>query len=313
MRNKHRLFVYLYDISDPNKNNVMMENFKWAIEIEKSIKLANKATNGSLSIKDRKKFEKEYKKMILTLNINCKMSEKAVEDYKSYTLPKTGPLNARDICDYIFARIHRKFYEENNIVDWRHTSFLKNPVGVPRTRYGTVKYNRSYRHIDKATRYDLMAKNGLMEEHPTLLIYKDSSWVYPENLHDKVKLIKTTKNYWRYIHPKRVEGFWPLINDLYEKVLLLKDNKKLELEEALGYIAQIHWWFSQVVPYRRGSAAISDMLAKHIQDTLSISTPFWKVSVSPDFEAYCRPLQEYIKAYPGFFEERPKLLKLAKN
>lgn len=303
---KHRLFVHLIDATNPDSKNTVEEDFEWANAAEDAIEMAVEAAESRLYPQDRKMIEHEYKEMLAGLDEVGRLSDKAKEYYQDDSIPLEGPISARQICDYIFARMHRKYNIESSF-DWSQSSFISNPVGVPRTRYQEgYPYNRTARKFDRYTAYDKKAKKGVMLAKPIPLIKnQDGGFIYPDETVDSVNLITTDENYWNNIDPEEVENYWPLINQLHKSAMQLKSAQKNKetLDIAVALVAQIHWWSSQVMFYRRGSAAIADMLSKQIFDSLDIATPTWKVGIAPDLEAYCTDLVEYTNSYHTFFNE----------
>ncbi|SNS87272.1 Avirulence protein [Noviherbaspirillum humi] len=69
---------------------------------------------------------------------------------------------------------------------------------------------------------------------------------------------------------------------------------------ALAYLAQIHWWLAQACPNGRGSAAVAEAFVRTIALARGMKLGEWKVA--PDLEALFMRMDDYVAAYPGFFE-----------
>ncbi|RXJ65863.1 hypothetical protein CRV08_14040 [Halarcobacter ebronensis] len=99
-----------------------------------------------------------------------------------------------------------------------------------------------------------------------------------------------------------ISKVWGIVEMLYQYAINYKIENQNDLDKLVGIVAQIHWWLSHSMPYLRGSAAISDMFTKIIFQYHNIFTPFWKAGIASDLEAFCMPLEEYIKNYQNLFE-----------
>ncbi len=73
-------------------------------------------------------------------------------------------------------------------------------------------------------------------------------------------------------------------------------------EQALEALASMHWDLAQNTFYRRGSAAISEMLIHGIARAHGILIGGIKPGIMPDLEAIMTPKEEFVKNYKNFFE-----------
>jgi len=82
-------------------------------------------------------------------------------------------------------------------------------------------------------------------------------------------------------------------------------NKELSeenIEEIYEQVGKIHWCIAQSMPFKRGSAAMTDAFTKSLFEGLNIQTTPWKKSLSPDLESFATPMEEFSKKYRTFFE-----------
>lgn len=97
------------------------------------------------------------------------------------------------------------------------------------------------------------------------------------------------------------------IEPIYKKII---DNKKElssdNIEAITKEIAKIHWYLSQVTPYKRGSAGIADALCKTLFESKGIQVSAYKAGCDPNMEAYVNPLDEYTAKYHSFFTDNLK-------
>ena len=73
-------------------------------------------------------------------------------------------------------------------------------------------------------------------------------------------------------------------------------------------MAQLHWWFSQLMPYWRGSAALADMLVRTVLDAHGLSTGPWAPGVAPGDEALVDRLHHNVQIFPTLFAQPPLLV-----
>jgi hypothetical protein len=148
---------------------------------------------------------------------------------------------------------------------------------------------------------------GTVIATPAILQRQEGGWLRSALRTDPVELTETTEKMWLHTRLNVLPILWNLIETLLSNVRGLKDmpdsgDKRIAV---LDGVAQIHWWFSQAMPYRRGSAAIGDMLTKAVLEFHQLSTPCWRAGVAPDLEALCSPLEEYVERYPDLFITPP--------
>lgn len=109
-----------------------------------------------------------------------------------------------------------------------------------------------------------------------------------------------------FIHPP-LKSRAPLLNKAQKELDALKkySGKALAAEDKdkiYEHIGAIHWCLAQGMPFLRGSAAMADVYTKSLFEALNIQVTPWKAGLSPDWEAFLTPLDEYSKKYKTFFE-----------
>lgn len=99
-----------------------------------------------------------------------------------------------------------------------------------------------------------------------------------------------------------IEMIFSFVDTIFKKIV--KNKKKLtpqNIDKIVEDIAQIHWFISQLRPYKRGSAGIADLAAKTLFEHKGIQVSHYKEGINPNMEAYTLSLEEYKKAYKNFF------------
>lgn len=107
-----------------------------------------------------------------------------------------------------------------------------------------------------------------------------------------------------------LERGWQILQAVLEALIADLNSCATPQQRPLALldgVAQLHWWFSQLMPYRRGSAAVADMLVRTVLDAHGLSTGPWAPGVAPDVEALVEPLDHYVQIYPTLFAEPPLL------
>ena len=75
-----------------------------------------------------------------------------------------------------------------------------------------------------------------------------------------------------------------------------------ESKEALiEAVAELHWWGAHMTPFNRGSAAVTDILAKALLRRGGVKPGKWRKGVGADLEAMLLEREEFIRRYPAFF------------
>lgn len=91
----------------------------------------------------------------------------------------------------------------------------------------------------------------------------------------------------------------------YEKLKSIKNPTK---EQIVSSCATIQWLIAQETPFIRGSDSFASVLTKSIFHAYGIEISPLKKGIGFDFEAFFRDLDDYIEAYPTFFEKEPDFI-----
>lgn len=115
-----------------------------------------------------------------------------------------------------------------------------------------------------------------------------------DNLPEKPKF------YYYVIHtePEYLEEINDHLNTIWDKVLYEKNR-----EDKISLIAQFHWWFSNAMPFERGSAAIGEVLTEAL---LKGTGHKWekKKHLLIDIEALLEPcMEEFVRKYPTYYDK----------
>jgi hypothetical protein len=106
---------------------------------------------------------------------------------------------------------------------------------------------------------------------------------------------------WTHPDVRSAEQIIDHCEPLYRHVL----NRGSSPETSLGLIAEIHWWIANAQPLCRGTASISDAIAKTLMIHAGLPVPRWREGLAPDIKAFHLDLEEYVALYPHFFERNP--------
>ena len=96
------------------------------------------------------------------------------------------------------------------------------------------------------------------------------------------------------------------IFDLYKNKyfkFLKKDVKQKDLKDIIDVVAEIRWVLAHATPWLRGSDAISNVLMRAMFKAVGVKAHPPAKSISYDFEAYCRNLDDYKANFNSFFEK----------
>lgn len=101
------------------------------------------------------------------------------------------------------------------------------------------------------------------------------------------------------------------LNGLYSEYLQYKDmpNSSEKREKIIGIAAEIQWYFHQMMPYKRGSAALGDALARTLMESTGLELSRWKAGVLPDIETFVTDLPTFKQKYSQLFETSPTFSK----
>ncbi len=288
----HNLFIN-------NNSYESKHDLRWAYSMDIAISLAILALEYGLDEGDIKILQEEYMDLLPKKNEKEALSLEVYDYYKSHIIKANSSFNARDICDYILSLAHRRYAFKYNELKWKNSKFETVPIGLPRSKNRT-KNARNYtsHQISAYKHYTKKLKYGKLYENVSIFTFDGSSWIKRDS-NETIELTETTKEHWLHTRITNIQRIWQHINLLLDATIKLKstENNSYKLNYILGLTAQIHWWITHAMPYRRGSAAVGDMLSKVILSYHNINTPYWKIGIAPDLEAFCTSLDIYIKNY----------------
>lgn len=304
MSSKHRLCV---DLISNQEHDLL-----WAYSMDKAIIEAVIVMRFGLEKHKIQKIHQNFMELIPKEGDPESLSNSAFQYYSTYYPKENTPWKIKDICDFILAYAHRKYTYEHNYNYWINSKFKAVPVGIPRTK-NISKNARNYtpHGIKNYKSYCNFLKKGVLIQNLDIYYYENRSLIKSKSSTQKVELTETTDTHWLHTRIINLPIIWEHLENLLQKLISLEKQQKHtqdKLINIIGLIAQIHWWFSHAMPYRRGSAAIGDMLSKVLFEYHNISTACWKRGKSPDLEAFCSSLEEYIENYQSYFNYKPQFL-----
>lgn len=311
MENSHRLFVCHVMPENTEKNNSVSHDLRWGYAMDVAIATAVLAMHNGLDDTYTNFLYSKFYQLLPKYNEVGFTESESLNDYERQCPQAEKPWSAHNICDFILALAHRDYAIQYNSEKWVKSKFKSVPVGLPRTRNRTLKARNYTPHT--ISRYRLYAgrlRMGLVSEKPILLKLSNGSWFRVEVDKEIIELTETRTDHWLHTRISTLPDVWQHIDELLSEVIQLdiKLSSEERMDSIMGLVAQMHWWISHGMPYRRGSAAIGDMLSKVVLQYHGVSTPCWKKGVAPDLEALCTSLDEYIVTYKLFFIKQPVFL-----
>jgi len=108
---------------------------------------------------------------------------------------------------------------------------------------------------------------------------------------------------WVHTPGRNIAPIMAHVETLYQRAM----NPNLPLEQTIETVAEIHWWLAHAMPYKRGSAAITDAFTKAIFECRGMDTGRWSRGVLPDLEAFVMPLDQFKARYSALLTRAPGL------
>jgi len=95
-----------------------------------------------------------------------------------------------------------------------------------------------------------------------------------------------------------------IYNDI-QKNYIKKEVKEHDLNKVNNKMARMRWILAHSTPWARGSDLISNMLMRAMYKAMGIKLYPTAPNISLDLEAYCTPMEQYMKNFPSYFEHPP--------
>jgi hypothetical protein len=105
------------------------------------------------------------------------------------------------------------------------------------------------------------------------------------------------KYWWEHMPPTEIHRLLPLIDGALQRALGAKTRTEL-----IDAVAELHYFAAHMMPWRRGSAAAIDAVAKALLLHGGVRPGRLKEGVAFDLEAFTRTLEDYKRRYRSFFE-----------
>ncbi len=119
---------------------------------------------------------------------------------------------------------------------------------------------------------------------------------------------KVYRGIWRHTDPRYFQAINQHLETLLSDLTKLKAKPETpkKLMASVGKIAEIHWYFSHMMPYERGSSGIGQMIVRSLFEYMNIEAFAWAEDIMPDCEAFIHDLKAYKAIYPSFFRQPPQ-------
>ncbi len=308
LANRHRLFVAVFA---DGYRPVLPQDLRWAHRMDVAIARAVLALRCGLSKSQVSERHSEFAEMLPNKGEPEDLSVATYIYYEKRELLVEHPWEARDVCDFILAAAHRRYALEYHADRWLSSRFKAVPVGLPRTKNRSRGARNYTPHgLPKYRAYNSRLRYGPLAMQLSLLLRVQHRWTKHTISAEHIDLTETTATNWLHTRISNLDKLWTLIDLLVRKIRDAANVPETEEKRValLGMVAQVHWWFSQAMPYRRGSAAIGDMLTKALLEFHGLTTPAWREGVAPDLEAFCSGLEEYVSRYEALFVSPPRFV-----
>ena len=289
------------------------ENIDWALAMESSIGLAIRCMKGHIPPAETLALQKKWIALLPSPELPEGLTSFQYHYHINRPLIDSQNWQIRDLADYIFASSYRSYAITNSSDYWNGTHFKCVPVGVPRTKNISPRARNYTPHrIKKYSAYkDALVVGSEVKINPGIYLRNTTSgcleWHdFNEFEFQQIVLTATDEKNWLHTRVQDLDYGWSIVEAIYRYY-----NSHIAVYENLGIVgcfmidmlSQIHWWLSHLMPYRRGSAAISDMLIRSLFESRGVVPGPWRPGVLPDVEALVTPLEKYIEQYKSLFCE----------
>ncbi|MCQ2754734.1 MAG: hypothetical protein MJ231_06775 [bacterium] len=146
------------------------------------------------------------------------------------------------------------------------------------------------------------------------LIKKPLKNAYGENISLSTIVSAAEANtYCNYIvhgKPGKINDALDYVASFYQKLQNNYVNKNItnkDLHCINNLIARSRWILAHSTPWCRGSDFIGNIYTRALYKAIGIKAYPLKEGVSLDLEAFCTPLEEYVKNFPTYFEKAPEI------
>lgn len=290
--------VNLYSFSSQNKRRVPAGNINF---------LSGKLSYDTFFI-NMENYEKD-KSWAQKITKVCDDITKMVENKEDFekimaiAASRTGRINTdKYIEDYMQRVKYDRHYEQTKAMI---TKFYSDTYGALKGKNSLVCCEIS--NSLKGKEY-LKEYRDTCKKYPGFEFKVQSNDKYPDALTCFIKLLKngTVRIYYGKENNKNPGYRNILIAKRAYEELINKENPGLN--EIMETAATIQWLIAQSTPYNRGSASIANVVTKSLMNAYNIETGPFKKGKSPDYEAFYRNLDDYIKIYPSLFEKMPEFI-----
>lgn len=287
------------------------QNINWALAMESSIALAIRCINGNLPPAETLALQKKWISLLPDPELPEGLTSLQHDYHLSRPLVDSKNWKARDLADYIFASFYRSFAIAYSSDYWNNTHFKCVPVGVPRTKNISINARNYTPHgLEKYSAYkDSIVIGSEVKMFPGLYLRNSVlgclEWHEINGIeHKQIMLATTDEKNWLHTRVQDLEFGWSIVEAIYQYYnshATRYDTSGAMFAFVIDLISQMHWWLSHLMPYRRGSAAISDMFVRSLFESRGIVPGPWKPGVLPDVAALVMPLDQYVDQYQSLF------------
>jgi hypothetical protein len=295
---------------------------EWAKQMDEAIDSAAKIIDGDSQLLLKTLGNEENRELLACrARIPCRGDKEKMLEYVQNELNEFAhnPKSVRKICDYVLGNAHLrymnttpKYRQRGSIREICHHGYPREIVWVGDTPFsGAYQVNpyepykeRALKHLESTDHLDGRMW-GCFSRLKCYHFPEGGKWVYKEPSAERIGLNKTTATEWWPMQTEHLDRAWTHIDDIFQDILKMgkiKPDDQAGLQEAIGKVAEMQWWFSQAMPYARGSAAIGDVLSKLAFKKLGIKVPPYKIRTAPDLEAFVTPLPKFVQNYASLFE-----------
>lgn len=324
------------DVKDPERLFIQMEGFgrdeKWARKMEKAIQEAveriDEFDSGQKLIDF---FEEKYEKYIKAYFKQQK--DMVVTFIGTIDMPANEKKEAAKFWETVFDKASiLRTGETHTPISGKYEPYRERALKLCKTGTERTEVVRIKEMIDSISKSDKDFLKQLFRslrrtygkaavDIPPIIKFRIKEYVMKGKIgKGTIKLTKTVATTiddedltgvgWFHTNSAYFPKIRTHIDNLFDSAMKLRkhinsgqipQNEK-SLKALTKLTGQIHWWFSHMTPFTRGSAGIGDMFSKVILDSCGIAVPKWRKGIAPDLEAFVTPQKEYMESYGDLFE-----------
>lgn len=126
-----------------------------------------------------------------------------------------------------------------------------------------------------------------------------------------IPIIEENGRYLKHCGEKYIDNGLKHIAEIYGHFKQNFNSKEInnsQMKDVNSDIAEIRWILAHVMPWERGSDAISNIFMRAMYKSIGIKSYPLKKGISLDLEAFCTELKDYKAKFPQYFEKPAEVI-----